>query len=97
MTATFPIRILSQLRPVLQGFRKARGLTQAELAARLGVSQQSYARLEANPGRASMARILAVLQALEVELALTQRGDAGHPEAGADAPRQPDTGQGEDW
>ncbi|MGO4305498.1 helix-turn-helix domain-containing protein [Cupriavidus sp. RAF12] len=75
--ATYPIRIISQLRPVLQGFRKSRGLTQAELAARLGVSQQTYARLEANPDRVSMARLLAVLQALEVDLQLSPRpGDA---------------------
>ncbi|PLP96506.1 helix-turn-helix domain-containing protein [Cupriavidus pauculus] len=73
MASQFPIRILTQLNPVLQGFRKSRGLTQADVAARLGVSQQSYARLEANPGRASMARVLAVLQALEVDLVLTPR------------------------
>lgn len=74
MATQYPIRILTQLNPVLQGFRKSRGLTQADVAARLGVSQQSYARLEANPGRASMARVLAVLQALEVDLVLSPRG-----------------------
>ncbi len=95
MATTYPIRILSQLRPVLQGFRKSHGLTQAELAARLGVSQQSYARLEANPGRASMARILAVLQALEVELALTPRAAAGATAARSSG--KPRTDQGEDW
>lgn len=89
MSTTYPIRILSQLSPVLQGFRKARGLTQAELAARLGVSQQSYARLEANPGRASMTRVLAALQALEVDLALTPRGqiDAGTAAKVSKAPK----------
>lgn len=74
MATQYPIRILTQLNPVLQGFRKSRGLSQADVAARLGVSQQSYARLEANPGRASMARVLAVLQALEVDLVLSPRG-----------------------
>ena len=92
MAAAYPIRILSQLRPVLQGLRKSRGLTQAALAARLGVSQQSYARLEANPGRASMARVLAALQALEVDLALTPRGDTS-----ATAPRPKKAKQKEDW
>jgi HTH-type transcriptional regulator/antitoxin HipB len=92
MSTTYPIRIISQLRPILQGFRKSHGLTQAELAARLGVSQQSYARLEANPGRASMARILAVLQALEVELALSPRGGDAAP-----AERQQKNGKNEDW
>lgn len=92
MPATYPIRILSQLRPVLQGFRKSRGLTQAELAARLGVSQQSYARLEANPGRASMARILAVLQALEIDLTLAARNGKT-----ATAPRKTNANDSEDW
>jgi len=91
MSTTYPIRIISQLRPILQGFRKSHGLTQAELAARLGVSQQSYARLEANPGRASMARILTVLQALEVELVLSPRGKV------APAGRQQKNGNSEDW
>ncbi|GJG95380.1 helix-turn-helix domain-containing protein [Cupriavidus pauculus] len=73
MATTYPIRIQTQLSPVLQGLRKSRGLTQADVAARLGVTQQSYARLEANPARASMARVLAALQVLEVDLALTPR------------------------
>jgi len=91
MSTTYPIRIISQLRPILQGFRKSHGLTQGELAARLGVSQQSYARLEANPGRASMVRILNVLQALEVDLVLSPRGAAAPAE-----PRRKD-GNSEDW
>lgn len=88
MANQYPIRILTQLNPVLQGFRRSRGLTQADIAARLGVSQQSYARLEANPGRASVARVLAVLQALEVDLVLAPRG-LGDATA---APAAPDPG-----
>lgn len=101
MATTYPIRILSQLRPVLQGFRKSRGLTQADVAARLGVSQQSYARLEANPQRASMARILAVLQVLEVDLALMPRGEKPAPASRkTKAKARTEGGQGkvgEDW
>ncbi|OZI63041.1 helix-turn-helix domain-containing protein [Bordetella genomosp. 11] len=66
----YPVRTLQQLRPVLQGFRKSRGLTQAQLAARLGISQQSYAKLEAAPAKASFERIYRILQLLRVELAL---------------------------
>ncbi|CAG2150611.1 hypothetical protein LMG19282_03815 [Cupriavidus campinensis] len=79
----YPIRIISQLRPILQGFRKSRGLTQAQLAARLGVSQQTYARLEANPARVSVERLHAVLQALDVEMLLSTNGDEDYRGGGA--------------
>jgi HTH-type transcriptional regulator/antitoxin HipB len=51
MNTAFPVKLLSQLRPLLIGFRKSKGLTQRELSARLGVTQQTYARLEANPSK----------------------------------------------
>jgi len=66
----YPIKTLSQLRPILQGFRKTAGLTQAALAARLGITQQSYAQLEANPASASVERMFKVLRMLEVEIQL---------------------------
>jgi transcriptional regulator with XRE-family HTH domain len=66
----YPVRTLQQLRPVLQGFRKSKGLTQAQLAARLGISQQSYAKLEADPAKASFERLFTILQLLRVEVAL---------------------------
>jgi len=69
----YPIKILSQLRPILRGFRKARHLTQAELAKKLGITQQSYAQLEANPVSASLERLFKVLQLLEVDLILADK------------------------
>lgn len=68
----YPVKTLSQLRPILQGFRKAAGLTQAMMAARLGVTQQTYAQLEANPAAVSVERLFKVLRVLGVEFALTQ-------------------------
>lgn len=68
----YPIKTLSQLRPILQGFRKAAGLTQAALAERLGITQQSYAQLEANPASASVERLFKVLRILDVDLQLAQ-------------------------
>jgi HTH-type transcriptional regulator/antitoxin HipB len=44
----FPIRTPDQLPVLLQGFRKAAGLTQREVALRLGVTQQTYSALERN-------------------------------------------------
>ncbi len=69
----YPIKILSQLRSILRGFRKARHLTQAELAKKLGITQQSYAQLEANPASASLERLFKVLQLLEVDLILADK------------------------
>ncbi|CAG2344634.1 MULTISPECIES: helix-turn-helix domain-containing protein [Burkholderia] len=67
----FPVQTLTQLRPILVGFRKSAGLTQAQLAARLGITQQSYAQLEANPSAVSIERLFKVLNALGVRMMLS--------------------------
>lgn len=69
----YPIKILSQLRPTLIGFRKQKRLTQASLAQLLGITQQSYAKLEADPASASIERLFKVLQLLDVELILCEK------------------------
>lgn len=66
----YPVKTPQQLRPLLVGFRKAAGLTQAQLAARLGVTQQTYAQLEAKPESASLDRLYLVLKLLDVNLVL---------------------------
>lgn len=71
----YPLKTLSQLRPILVGFRKKAGLTQKDVAARLGISQQSYAAFEANPEAASVERLVRVLRLVDVEIKL------GAPEA----------------
>jgi HTH-type transcriptional regulator / antitoxin HipB len=78
----YPIKTLSQLKPILQAFRRSRGLTQAAVAERLGVTQQSYAQLEANPAAASVDRLFRALSLLHVELKL---GDADQPYPQGDA------------
>jgi HTH-type transcriptional regulator/antitoxin HipB len=71
----YPIKTLSQLKPILQGFRKAAGLTQAAMASHLGVTQQTYAQLEANAATVSVERLFKVLRVLQVDLKLTQTAD----------------------
>ncbi|MBU9372993.1 helix-turn-helix domain-containing protein [Burkholderia multivorans] len=73
---SFPVQTLAQLRPILVGFRKSAGLTQAQLAARLGVTQQSYAQLEANPSAVSIERLFKVLNVLGVRLSLDPAASA---------------------
>ncbi|HIC7211683.1 helix-turn-helix domain-containing protein [Burkholderia stabilis] len=90
----FPVQTLTQLRPILVGFRKSAGLTQAQLAARLGVTQQSYAQLEANPSAVSIERLFKVLNTLGVRLTLNPLAPDEPAEPNADtgsAARKPAT------
>ncbi|MES2932870.1 MAG: helix-turn-helix transcriptional regulator [Pseudomonadota bacterium] len=66
----YPLKTLDQLRPILVGFRKQNRLTQAALAQSLGITQQSYAQLEANPASVSIERLFKVLRLLKVDLLL---------------------------
>jgi HTH-type transcriptional regulator/antitoxin HipB len=79
----YSIKTLSQLPLILKGFRKERRLTQAAMAEKLGITQQSYAYFEANPAAATLDRVFMVLRLLGVEISLDQtvsdpsmRGDA---------------------
>jgi HTH-type transcriptional regulator/antitoxin HipB len=66
----FPVRSPDQLPALLQSFRKAAGLTQAETALRLGVTQQTYSALERNASKVSAERLLLLLNLLGVEVVL---------------------------
>ena len=75
----YPVRTASELRLMLKAFRNAAGLTQASVASLLGVTQQTYAALELNPGSASMERLLRVLRILSVDLTLSVSVSKGRP------------------
>lgn len=66
----YKIQTAEQLRPILAGFRKSAGLTQADLAMHLGVTQQTYSSAERNSAHMSVGKLLSVLHALGVELVL---------------------------
>ncbi len=66
----YTIQTAEQLKPILAGFRKNAGLTQEDLAMRLGVTQQTYSVAERNASNMSVSKLLAVLNALGVELVL---------------------------
>ena len=68
----YPIKTLSQLPLILKGFRKERGLTQAAMAEKLGITQQSYAYFEASPATTTLDRLFMVLRILGVEISLNQ-------------------------
>lgn len=64
---SYPIKTLSELPLLLLGLRKSHKLTQADMARQLGISQQSYAQMEANPAVVSMERLFRVLQLLNAQ------------------------------
>jgi len=53
----YPIDTPVQARAVLKALRAAKGLSQAEAGQLLGVNQKRIARIEADPGRTSVAQI----------------------------------------
>ncbi len=71
MNTAYPLKTLNQLRPLLVDFRKANGMTQKDVSEKLGVTQQTYARLEANPASASIERLFKVFTVLGVEMVLS--------------------------
>jgi HTH-type transcriptional regulator/antitoxin HipB len=84
----FPVRTAEQLPALLQAFRKEAGLTQGDVALRLGVSQQTYSAMERNADKVGAARLLKLLSILGVQMTLGKPGPspASAPtEAPADA------------
>ena len=70
----YVIRTSSQLGPVLQGYRKARALTQAQVGHSIGLPQSDISRLELNPSNASLTRVFKLLAVLDLELVVRPRG-----------------------
>ena len=57
-----------QLGLLLQSARKSAGLTQTELAQRVGMSQSRISAMELDPGAINVEQLLALLGALDHEL-----------------------------
>ena len=60
----------AQLADHLRSFRKARGLTQAQLGRLVGMDQTRITRIERNPDRVSVRILLQLLAALKVRVLL---------------------------
>jgi HTH-type transcriptional regulator/antitoxin HipB len=86
----FAVRTTEQLPTLLQAFRKASGMTQAEVALRLGVTQQTMSALERNADRVNAGRLLQLLGILGVELVLRKPDDGtAATGAGGEASAEP--------
>ncbi len=76
------VAIPEQLGPMLKAARKAAGLTQAALAARLGVSQSRVSDMEADPRSLGLDQFLLLLSLLDLEMLL-------QPKSAPDDARRP--------
>jgi HTH-type transcriptional regulator/antitoxin HipB len=64
------ISVPDQLAPQLRSLRKVRGLSQTDVANRLGVSQSRIAAIESNPAAVSAGQLLEILAVLGANLIL---------------------------
>jgi HTH-type transcriptional regulator / antitoxin HipB len=66
----YPLELPDQLAQHLRALRKARGLSQADLASKLGLTQSRIAAIERNPAALGAGQLLRVLNALDAQLVL---------------------------
>ena len=71
------LSVTDQAGPLLQAARKSAGLSQTALARRLGISQSRMSAMEFDPGSISLAQLLAMCSALNLELVLQTKGRPG--------------------
>lgn len=69
----YTIRLTKQLKSVLKGFRKSKGLSQSDVAQKLGITQQAYQLIESNPEKVSVERLFKVLTILGVVIQLSEK------------------------
>ncbi|MCG8990610.1 helix-turn-helix transcriptional regulator [Delftia acidovorans] len=80
------LQLPDQLALHLKSLRKAAGVSQAQLAQRLGVSQSRVAAIERDPAAISVRQLMEILQLLDADLLMRPRADAVASSAPAPAP-----------
>ena len=71
-----PVLTAMQVGRILQSARKARNLSQQQVASRVGLSQKRISALELNPGAISVDQLLALCANLGLELVIAQKPEA---------------------
>ena len=77
---SYVVRTPGQLIPIFSAFRKRNGLSQAQLARLIGVSQQTVSQLERNPDKATLERLLRAFAAMDVEIVVRKKGVSAETE-----------------
>ncbi len=75
----FTVRTTEQLPQLLKAFRKTAKLTQADVALRLGVTQQTVSAMERNAETVSAERLMKLMSILGVDLVLRARPTPSDP------------------
>ncbi|MFA7488052.1 MAG: helix-turn-helix transcriptional regulator [Lysobacteraceae bacterium] len=78
----YTVHTAEQLPALLKAFRKESGLTQTQLAASLGITQQTLSALERNAWKMSAERLLHLLSFLGVEMVLQAKQTPPHDASG---------------
>ncbi|NGZ88397.1 helix-turn-helix domain-containing protein [Duganella aceris] len=71
------LSLSKQLGPIIQSARKSAGLSQTELAQRLGISQSRISAMELDPGSINVEQLLALLAALNHEVLVQPKTSIG--------------------
>jgi HTH-type transcriptional regulator/antitoxin HipB len=74
-----PINDPRQIGATLTGRRKHLKLSQTDVAARLGLSQNRLSELESSPQTLTVEQLLALLNVLGLEMSLRERDAGGKP------------------
>jgi len=72
-----PIRTTGQLGPHLKALRRARGWSQEQLGARIGLSQERIAKIESAPEKVRVDSLLTIMMALGAEFHAVDREGPG--------------------
>lgn len=90
----YPVQLPSQLRQLIKSLRKARHMTQAELAGHLGVGQSRVADIEHDPGAVSVEQLLQVLAMLGAQVVVRDTyADAATNPSHIELPASPPAGE----
>jgi HTH-type transcriptional regulator / antitoxin HipB len=71
------LSMAAQATPLLQAARKSAGLSQTELARRLGLSQSRMSAMELDPSSVRLDQLLAMCAALHLELQVQTQAEHG--------------------
>lgn len=74
---------VSQVGQILVSARKGAGVSQADLAARLGLGQSRLSKLEQDPGSLTVEQLLKICGALRLDLSIAPKPDI-QPGAGSE-------------